>query len=202
MSSSRKQLSLKRNLFTVHVSSSEWNCILVRMLTATSVSHPSPSFCTSLYLPPSATSVKAQDPGGLRNGPRVWHRWRTLTSCRTRCRASCRRELFPPQVTYTDLLPRPCPFSQQPAAHPLNGTLQNLTALIQSTSQNHWLSRPTPLPSQQAPPPVQPQLQNKLEWRVVLFQIIIVDAAFCLEWILISPIKSTLLLYVHRPMWC
>ncbi len=98
------------------------------------------------------TSVKAQDPGGLRNGPRVWHRWRTLTSCRTRCRASCRQELFPPQVTYTDLLPRPCPFSQQPAAHPLNGTLQNLTALIQSTSQNHWLSRPTPLPSQQAPP--------------------------------------------------
>lgn len=56
---------------------------------------------------------------------------------------------------------------------------------------------PPPFP---ASPPVQPQLQNKLEWRVVLFQIIIVDAAFCLEWILISPIKSTSLLYVHRPM--
>lgn len=201
MSSRRKQLSLKRNLFTVHVSFSEWNCVLVRMLTATSVSHPSPLY---FPLPPSFrhfTSVLAQDPGGLQNGPRVWHRRRTLTSCRTRCRASCRRESFPPQVTHTDLLPCPSPFLQQPAAHPLNGTLQNLTALIQTTSQNHWPSRPTPLLSQQAPH-VQPQLQNKLEWRVVLLQIVIVDAAFCLEWILISPIKSTSLLYVHRPMWC
>ncbi len=154
MSSSRKQLSLKRNLFTVHVSSSEWNCILVRMLTATSVSHPSPSFCTSLYLPLSATSLllKLKTREASETDPECDIAGEPSHHAALGARASCRQELFPPQVTYTDLLPRPCPFSQQPAAHPLNGTLQNLTALIQSTSQNHWLSRPTPLPSQQAPP--------------------------------------------------
>lgn len=69
------------------------------------------------------TSVLAQDPGGLPNGPRVWHRRRTLTSCRTPCRASCRQEWFPPQVTHAGVLG----FSQRPAAHPLNGTSRNPT---------------------------------------------------------------------------
>lgn len=145
----------------------------VQTLTPTYVPYPSPSFSHLLcphfvyFLCPALphpvhhfTSVLAQDPGGLPNGPRVWHRWRTLTSCRTPCRASCRQESFPLQVTQTGVLR----FSQRPAAHPLNGTLRNLT--VPKLPAVPLTISTCPLPSHQ------PHLQNKLEWRVVLSQII------------------------------
>lgn len=169
------------------------------MLTATSVPNPSLSLSTSLYLPLSATSLLFSSRPG-----RPPKRTQSVTSPENPhimphsvpglmspgiippTGNACR----PPPAPWPVLVATRCPSvkwhtAKSDSPHP-NYQPESLTVP----------AGPTPFP---ASPPVQPQLQNKLEWRVVLFQIIIVDAAFCLEWILISPIKSTSLLYVHRP---
>lgn len=107
MLSCRKQLSLKRNLFTVHVSSLEWDCILecCKCLTLPHrrhrrcphapplhVSH----LTSSLFLP----AVSAPDPAGLRREPRAWHHRRTPTSCPTQSPASCPLAWSRPQVRF------------------------------------------------------------------------------------------------------
>lgn len=98
MLSCRKQPSLKPNLFTVRVSfGMELHCGVVRMLTLTSLlflplsllvlffffafslSISLCSFTPCVNPSPIFTFVLAQDPGGLRRGPRVLHRQRILT---------------------------------------------------------------------------------------------------------------------------
>lgn len=133
MSSGRKQLSLKRNLFTVHVGSSEWNCVLVRMLTASLSLSLSPStfpfpplhFCFSSR--PGRPPKRTQSVTSPENPHIMPHTVPGLMS----------PGMIPPTGNTHRPPPAPRPPSQRPAAHPLNGTLQNLTALIQTTSQNH-----------------------------------------------------------------
>lgn len=97
------------------------------------------------------------------------------------------------------------PTSGLPAACPRNGNQSKVThASNHQTPAAHSFTknRSSAVP----PPPLPPSPETKrrrIDWSGDLFsQIIPVDVAFCLECILISAIKSTPLVYVHRQWWC
>lgn len=70
------------------------------------------------------------------------------------------------------------------------------------TTRHQPLTRFTKNRSSAQPSPPETK-SRRINWTGDLFsQIIPVDVAFCLECILISAIKSTPLVYVHRQWWC
>lgn len=107
MLSCRKQLSLKRNVFTVHVGSLDWNCILGRpnvntppAITTHTTPPPPASFFLVSYPQSLPFGVSAPDPDGPRRGASAWHHRRTPTSCPTRSLASCPLAWSHPQVWF------------------------------------------------------------------------------------------------------